>query len=277
MTTTVGILHPGAMGSELAACCNAEHRLWVVAGRSAATVQRADEAGLEAVRTVDEICGRADLVVSICPPAAAAAVAREVAEAGFDGIYLDANAISPDHSRSIGRLFERFVDGSVVGPPPTVPGAARLYVSGPSELTELIERLWAGSNLEVRSVGPQLGAASALKMAYAGWTKGSSALLLAVAALAEVEGVTEALRAEWDLSQPELAARLDAGATRGAPKAWRFGAEMEEIASTLADAGLPAGFHVAAAEVYNRLASFKDREPTAAEVLDQLSGQAMDW
>ncbi len=98
-------------------------------------------------------------------------------------------------------------------------------------------------------------------MAYAAWTKGTSALVLAIRALAASEGVADALAAEWAISQPDLAARSERAAGGAAPKAWRWAGEMREIAATFAESGLPAGFHGAAAEVYDRLESFKDADP----------------
>lgn len=270
--STIGFLHPGAMGSELANCCLANRRIWVDAGRSRATVDRAGAAGLEAVPSLGELAQLADVVVAICPPAAAAEVARDVVAAGFTGIYLDANAIAPERSCSIGELFERYVDGSLIGPPPTSPGATRLYLSGPAELTDAVAELWQGTNVDARSIGTEPGEASALKMAYAGWTKGSAALLLAVASLAQSESVMDALRTEWELSQRGLTARLKASAVATAPKAWRFAGEMQEIAATFAAAGLPDGFHLGAADLYERLAEFKNANPTEEDVLSRLLG-----
>lgn len=261
------------MGSALGNTCRAVDRLWVSEGRSPATAGRATAAGLRPVSSLDELSDGADVIVSICPPAAAVEVAQQVLATGFDGIYVDANAISPERSRSIGELFDRYVDGSVVGPPPTSPGTTRLYLSGPTELTDSVAELWAGSNTEARSVGTAPGAASALKMAYAGWTKGSAALLLAVAALAEAEGVGGALRGEWGLSQPDLAQRLDRSAVGAAPKAWRFVGEMDEIAQSMSTVGLPDGFHHGAAELYGLLANFKDHEPTLDDVVERLAAE----
>jgi hypothetical protein len=98
-------------------------------------------------------------------------------------------------------------------------------------------------------------------MAYASYTKGSAALLLAIRALALREGIDEALLGEWSKSQPGLAARSKGSARGTAPKAWRFVGEMRQIADTFADAGLPDGFHRAAAEVYARLSEYKDADP----------------
>ena len=97
-----------------------------------------------------------------------------------------------------------------------------------------------------------VGSASAVKMAYASWTKGSAALLLAARALARAEGVEETLLAEWGISQPGLEERSAHAAGSAAAKGWRWIAEMEEIVATMGAAGLPEGFHQAAAEVYRR-------------------------
>ena len=128
--------------------------------------------------------------------------------------------------------------------------------------------LWVGegrSALEPRVLGGGPGTASALKMAYAAWTKGSSALLAVVAALASAEDVADDLFAEWELSQPGVTRRLAVTAAEIAPRAWRWTGEMDEIAATFAAAGLPDGFHRAAGEVYERLRAFKDTPGTTVE------------
>jgi 3-hydroxyisobutyrate dehydrogenase-like beta-hydroxyacid dehydrogenase len=167
---------------------------------------------------------------------------------GFTGIYVDANAIAPETVRAIEDLQSRLVDGGIVGPPPRQGGTTRLYLSGGE--AERIAGLFAGTNVDARVISGGPGAASALKAAYAGWTKGSAALLLAIRALARAEGVEERLLAEWRLSLPELEER-SAGAARSAhAKGWRWIGEMHEIARTMAAQGLPTGFHEAAAEIF---------------------------
>jgi 3-hydroxyisobutyrate dehydrogenase-like beta-hydroxyacid dehydrogenase len=261
MTTapTVGFLHPGAMGSTIAATATGARKLWAGDGRSSESRARAGAAELEDVGTVAAMAETADVIVSVCPPGAALDQAGAVAAAGFTGVYVDANAVSPDTARRIGTHFDRFVDGGIVGPPAVHAGTTRLYLSGP-EATAVAE-LWSGSALEVRVVDGGAGAASAVKMAFAAWTKGTSALLLAINALAEAEGVRADLVGEWQTSMPDLIARSNHTPAGVGPKAWRFGPEMEEIAATFAAAGLPSGFHEAAAETYRRLASFKTADP----------------
>ena len=238
------------MGSAVAASLRerGETVLWASAGRSAATTERAVAAGLEDARKPAELCRHCDVLFSICPPHAALDVA-ELAS-GFRGIYVDANAIAPKTARAVAAMHERFVDGGIVGPPPLQPGTTRLYLSGGE--AEDIVALFAGTTVDARAISSEPGAASALKAAYAGWTKGSAALLLAVRELARAEGIEEALLAEWQLSLPELEERL-AGAERSARrKGWRWIGEMEEISLTMAGQDLPPGFHEAAAEIFRR-------------------------
>ena len=250
--TVVGVLHPGEMGAVVAGALRGrgETVLWASAGRSAATAERAEAAGLEDAGDIAEVCRRCEILLSICPPHAALEVAR--AASAFTGIYVDANAIAPGTARAIAKLQPRLVDGGIVGPPPSRPGTTRLYLSG-GEAAE-VAALFAGTNLEARVLSGESGAASALKAAYAGWTKGSAALLLTMRELARAEGVADALLEEWRLSIPELEEDV-AGAERSARrKGWRWVGEMEEIAQSMAAHDLPTGFHKAAAEVFRRAA-----------------------
>ena len=268
--TDTGFLHPGAMGATVAAACGGRAR-WVSAGRSPATRARAEEADLVDAGTIAELVGLVDVIVSVCPPGSAEAVATEVANTGFAGIYVDANAVSPTTVHRIAARFDRFVDGGIIGPPAHTAGTTRLYLSG-READTVAER-FAGSALDARVIDGGIGAASALKMTYAAWTKGSGALLWAVRALAEAEQVTEPLLEEWDISQPGVAARSEASAAIAAPKAWRWVDEMREIASTFGAAGLPDGFHLAAADVFEAVAGFKD---TGDVAMDQIVDRLLD-
>ena len=270
-STNVGLLHPGAMGVTVGATCRADV-LWCADGRSAATVDRAEAAGLRAVPSLREVVDRSDVIVSVCPPDRAVGVARSVAECGFGGVFVDANAVAPSTAREIGGMFERFVDGGIVGPPVERVGTTRLYLSGDdrSDVSGVAD-LWSGGSLDARVIDGGVGAASAVKMAYATWTKVSGALLLDVRALARVEGVEEELLAEWAISQPGTAERSAATASGVAPKAWRFIGEMEQVTTAFRDAGLPAGFAEGANEVYDRLAGFKDDpDVDLDEVLERL-------
>jgi 3-hydroxyisobutyrate dehydrogenase-like beta-hydroxyacid dehydrogenase len=272
----VGLLHPGEMGSAVGATLVASGArvLWASAGRGAQSRERAQGLGLEDAGTVAAIARQAGTIVSVAPPHAAMDVAREVAGLGFTGIFVDANAIATETTRAIGRLIERaggrFVDGGIIGPANRKPGAGRIYLSG-GEAVAVKGLLDKGPVMPIVLDGP-VGAASALKIAYGGWNKASQALLMAIRAFAQSEGVDEALLAEWAQSQPELPARSQRAVNDNARKAWRFVGEMEEDARALAAAGLPAGFHEAAADIYQRLAAYKDTAspPSVADALAEL-------
>jgi 3-hydroxyisobutyrate dehydrogenase-like beta-hydroxyacid dehydrogenase len=275
-TTLIGVLHPGEMGAAVGACLTRRGLgvLWASAGRSPATAARAAAAGLRDVGTTSEMARQAGVILSICPPHSALDVASSAA--GFRGIYVDANAVSPATAHEIARITEAggasCVDAGIVGAPPRSPGDTRLYLSGPR--APEVSGLFAGTALDAQVIGDGIGQASALKMAYAAWTKGTAALILAVRALARAEGVEQALLAEWQQSQPALAGRSHTAARSAAEKGWRWVAEMQEIAATMAAAGLPDGFHQAAAAVYSRVPHATTPAPpdehTLSTVIDAL-------
>jgi 3-hydroxyisobutyrate dehydrogenase-like beta-hydroxyacid dehydrogenase len=253
--TAVGLLHPGEMGAAVGAVLRERGVtvLWASTGRSPATAARAERAELQDTGEVAELCRRSEILLSVCPPHAAVEVARGAA--GFTGLYVDANAISPGSARTIASLQTRFVDGGVVGPPPERAGTTRLYLAGGE--AERIAELFAGTKLDARVISGEPGSASALKAAYAGWTKGSGALLLTVRELARAEGVEDELLEEWRLSLPKLEERSASAARSASRKGWRWVGEMEEIARSMAAHDLPTGFHEAAAEVFRRAAEKK--------------------
>ena len=260
--TTIGLLHPGEMGVSVgrAARAGGARVLWASEGRGTDTWARAATAELEDAGTLHALVSASDVILSVCPPHAARDVATSVAGAGFRGLYVDANAVAPETSRDIARLVEAagatYVDGGLIGPPADKPGTTRLYLSGPQAARAAA--LFVKSNLEPIVLPGDLTAASAIKMAYGGWNKGQQALLLSIVALAMSAGVGEALMAEWARSQPDLPKRAENAARGSSRKAWRWIAEMEENAATLGAAGLPEGFHAAAADIYRRLAVYKD-------------------
>ncbi len=255
---TIGLFHPGEMGAAVGRCLRERGHtvLWASEGRGVATATRAADAGLTDAGTAAKITSRADVIISVCPPHAALDTARRVAGSGFGGLYVDANAISPATAREVAGIVEgdgaAYVDGGIIGTPPVAPGFIRLYLSGAR--AEEVRALFDGTAVAARVVGGEVGAASAVKMAYASWTKGSAALLLAARALAQAEGVENTLLAEWRLSQPGLEERAVRAAAAAAAKGWRWIAEMEEIAASMAADDLPEGFHQAAADIYRRSA-----------------------
>jgi hypothetical protein len=229
----VGLVHPGEMGAAIGAAVREHDVIWASEGRSDAT--RARAAGFRDVGSLAALLAEADVLLSVCPPHAALGVAR--AASGFDGIYVDANAISPEHAQEIAALHPRFVDGGIIGGPPR----PRVYLTG--DEADVVAGLL---DLETRIV-PN---ASALKMTYAAWSKGTAALLLAIRDVAAAYDTLDELEAEWRHSVPELLERLPQAERSAAAKGWRWIGEMEEIADTFAAAGQPEGFHRAAAEVY---------------------------
>jgi len=269
--TVVGLLHPGVMGAALGAeLRSAGHEvLWAADGRTDSTARRAAEADLRDAGTVAELARRSAVVLSVCPPHAARDVAAQVA--GNASLYVDANAVSPATAREIAATVAgaggRAIDGGIVGPPPGADRAASLLLSGTG--AEEVAALFDGTRVRARVLGTDIGAASAAKMAYAAWTKGSAALLLAVRALARAEGIEDALLGEWAISHPDLPQTSERAARGAAGKSWRWVGEMEEIAATFRDAGLPGGFHEAAAAVYERLAGEPGTDLDA--VLDALT------
>lgn len=276
---TIALLHPGNMGVTIgaAAAAGSARVVWASDGRGQATRKRAQAAGLIDVETLAAAVGTSEVLLSVCPPDAALDVARAVAALKFSGIYVDANAVSRSTAEEIGAIVSKagagFVDGGIIGSPVKQAGTTRLYLSGTD--APKIAELFAGSLLDARSIGGEPGAASALKVAYAAWTKCTDALILTIRAFAAHEGVDHALLEEWSISQPALEKKCIRAAAVAVPKMWRYVGEMKEIAEAFAAAGLTTGFHDAAAEVSDRLARFKDQTdpgPTVAAAVDALRG-----
>jgi 3-hydroxyisobutyrate dehydrogenase-like beta-hydroxyacid dehydrogenase len=262
----IGILYPGEMGISIAASAlNAGHAVyWASEGRSSDTHNRAAKFALRDTLTVANLCAECAILVSVCPPHAAATVANHVLAAGFTGLYLDANAISPQRVTHIGQAMTEagiaFVDGGIIGGPAWEPGRTWLYLSGP-QAAEIAACFSAGP-LATHVLGATIGTASALKMCYAAYTKGTTALLCAILATAERLRVREALEQQWAHEDAAFAEQVSKRVRGVTAKAWRFAGEMEEIAMTFRDAGMPGDFHAAAATIYHRLAHFKDTETT---------------
>ncbi|MGW7821883.1 DUF1932 domain-containing protein [Streptomyces puniciscabiei] len=275
---TVGILHPGSMGAAVAACAaaNAAVVLWCTDGRSAASTTRAEKAGLTPVATLPELLERSDIIISLCPPAAAEELARDVAEHGFTGVYVEANAINPERAQRTIALLEpdaTVVDGGVVGSPPVRGKTPTLYLSGPAFATERIEALFAGTAVRTSVLGTEVGKASALKLSYASFQKTSRVLVALAVGMAREYGVDQELievasrRTDSYLSEPQYVAKT-------AARAWRWGPELEEAADALAAAGLPPEMLRAAASTLARWHDVKDdSELTLTDALNRLAQQ----
>ena len=257
---TIGILHPGEMGVAVGATLdNSGHDVfWTSEGRSAETHRRAAAAGLKDAGTVATLCRKCDAIVGVCPPEFAEAMAHQIGDYGFGGLYIDANAVSPEKVLRIGRMIEaggaRFVDACIIGLPPSTRGETWMYLSGP--YAQEAAACFTAGPLEGEVLDGEIGKASALKMVFAAHTKGLAALRAAVLATAEELGVLRELERQWSRSGPPFA-QVVGSLQHAAPKAWRFVAEMQEIAATFEGAGIPGGFHRAAGEIFTRLGGFK--------------------
>ncbi len=248
----IGLLFPGEMGAAVGAAANGEV-LWASEGRSGATAARA--AGFEDVGTVAELVSRSDVVLSICPPRLAEAVAQEVAGLGFDGLYIDANAISPARAERIAALFDRAVDGSI-----TANTGLHLFLSGEPDQVELVSGLF-GEPVVPTPLPGGVGAASALKMAFAGWNKIGAILEAQAHAVALAYGLGDALAAEG-VSRDRIG--------RTAARAWRWSAEMHEIGDTHAALGLDDGIARGAA---SSLECWTGHRDDAHVPVDELLGE----
>jgi 3-hydroxyisobutyrate dehydrogenase-like beta-hydroxyacid dehydrogenase len=208
----------------------------------------------------------------VCPPDAAEDVANQVLTSGYQGVYVDANAIAPQRAIHMARRMEasgiEFVDGSIIGGPAWEPNRTWLYLSGKN--AEYVVDFFAAGPFEIGLIGEEIGKASALKMCFAAYTKGSTALLCGILAAADSLGVRDELETQWSRGGSNFAEQTQNRVQRVTTKAWRFEGEMKEIAATLAGTGIPGGFHIAAAEIYRRMAPFKD-EPDIPELEDVLN------
>ena len=160
----LGVLNPGAMGVSVGAALvsNGHEVFWLAEGRSPATRERAEQHGLIAVSTMTELVDSVAGIVSVCPPHGALELAEQVMAAGFEGIYLDGNAVSPETARNIHALVgETFVDGGIVGPPALRAGTTRLYLSG--QRAAEAQEWFTGSNLVTTVVS------SKMPMQYTSW------------------------------------------------------------------------------------------------------------
>ena len=284
---SVGIVSPGAMGSALGARLveGGASASASVGGRSARTQSLAARNGIGLVAFLDELVEGCDVLLSVVPPAAALDVARQIAEAarrtGATPLVADLNAVAPATVGAAAAMLAdaglTLVDGSISGPPPLAPGTTRLYLSG-ERAPEVAALPFAG--VELRLVGAEIGLASAVKMCTASVYKGRVALLAQALRTAHAHGVVEHVLD--DLAGTGLADRQRTGETlaRASSQAWRYVAEMEEIAATQGAAGLQPALFTALAEVW---AGIAERAVTDApedvppgidldEVLSRLAG-----
>lgn len=269
MKPIVAVIAPGMMGSVVANRLT-DHGLEVrtlLADRSPATLARAKAAGM--VDATDAGIAACDIILSILPPGEALGLAERLVPAMRAAtkkpVYVDCNALAPATVLSIARVVEEtgatFVDGGIIGPPPEPDSKnTRIYLSGEAaSLAAVLEQY--GLSMPVQP-GP-IGAASAMKMSYAGITKGFTALGAAMMLASTRAGTADALIAEMTVSQPLLLGWLTRQMPRMPSKAYRWVAEMEEIAEFVGEDPAGQQFYLAAARLYERIAA--DLEGAQAE------------
>ncbi|MER5353412.1 DUF1932 domain-containing protein [Kitasatospora sp. NPDC002551] len=276
----LAVLHPGSMGAAVAACAvsTGVEVVWCPSGRSAATVRRAEQAGLGPVAKLDELLERAEVVLSLCPPAAAEDVARDVAERGFAGVFVEGNAISPARAQRIadlvGRSAQAVVDGAVVGSPPTGGKRTKLFLSGPSAATTRVAALFAGTAVSTPVLGEEIGQASALKVSYTAYQKASRVLAALAYGVAQHHGVDQALLEVAGGRQGSYLAETGYIA-KTAARAWRWAPELEEAADTLRAAGLPDEVMRAVSNTLRHWTDAKDDQGISVEdALEMLRGSS---
>jgi 3-hydroxyisobutyrate dehydrogenase-like beta-hydroxyacid dehydrogenase len=278
---TVGLVSPGAMGSALAATLvrGGARVVATLDGRSERSARLAATAPIELLPDLAAVVREAAIVLSVVPPEAAPMVADDVARAaraqGTSPLLADLNAVSPATVRAIAAAGLDVVDGSISGPPPAKGRTTRVYLSGP-RAAEIAELPFKGVDLVV--VGPEVGAASAVKMSTASVYKGTSMLLLQALRTAHENGVLEHVLADLRAGAPHLVSNIERRIAVAASKSARYAGEMREIAETQGAAGLTPSVFEGIAEVYAQVATTplaranpEDVEdPTLTEVLDEL-------
>ena len=275
MSLTVAIVAAGAMGSGVAKRLteNGVTVLTSLAGRSAASVKRAEAAGMRAAD--DAQLMQADLFLSIVPPgdsrALATRFAPHFAAANRKPVFVDCNAVSPPTMRGTGEVIAetgaKFVGAAIIGPPPKSDSAnTKIYVSGPAAAAVMKLN---DHGLIVRLLDGPLTAASALKMSYAGITKGFTALAAGMMLAATREGSEEALKAELAESQPAMTAWLDRQMPNMYGKAYRWVAELDEIGAFVGEEFAEHAMLTAAARFYQRIADDFDGKKDEVDVLER--------
>jgi L-threonate 2-dehydrogenase len=280
MPPIVTVIAPGMMGSAVASRLTASgvQVRTTLTGRSAATVARAKAAGM--TDATDAQLVEADFILSIVPPGQALSLAERLAPAmraaNRKPIYVDCNAVSPDTVRRIDRVVREagatFVDGGIIGPPPESDSSrTRIYLSGPdAEKVALLRQFGLSTPVQP---GP-VGAASAMKMSYAGITKGFTALGATMMLAATRAGTADALVAEMKVSQPMLLKWLTSQMPKMHSKAYRWVAEMEEIADFVGAGETGDGFYQSAARLYERIATDFEGPNAETSALDAFCEKA---
>jgi 3-hydroxyisobutyrate dehydrogenase-like beta-hydroxyacid dehydrogenase len=272
MGVVVAIVAQGMMGAGIGTrlCENGVEVRTLLKGRSAESAARAKKAGMIPARDEKELLDEADYFLSILPPGEALALAQRLAPALFaleeEPLYLDCNAVSPQTAARIAAVIvptgARFVDAGIIGgPPQRDTRGPTIYLSGEHAGEALPLRDFG---LDLRAIEGGVGAASGLKMSYAGITKGTTAIAAAMLLGAARFGSEKALLAELEASQPQLLARFRAAIPSMYDKAYRWVAEMEEISTFLEESPPSRALYAAIARLYEDLAAAQaEAEPSS--------------
>ena len=255
--TTVAILSPGDMGHSVGRLLR-EHGLRVVTcldGRSARTRSLSEKAGIIDVGNMGEMVAQSDLIMSITLSEVVTELCRQVADAvratGSRPLFVECNAIAPEITRQLEPIITasgaRFVDASIIGIPPRGGYQPYFYASGnhAAEFEGMRE-----FGLDVRNIGPEVGQASGIKMCYSALTKGSIALYAQLMVAAQLLGLSEHLRLEFQNSQPSAFKWIEAELPRIPPKARRWVTEVQEIQATFQHLGLTPHLFAGVADMY---------------------------
>ncbi|MCX5555403.1 DUF1932 domain-containing protein [Streptomyces sp. NBC_00038] len=267
---TVGLMHPGSMGAAFAAQLRSRGTtvLWCPTGRSESSRQRASRASMKPVATLADLVDSVDVLLSLCPPAAAEDVAAQAASHGFCGTYVEANAITPQRVRNVAECLPDavVVDGAVVGSPPVGGKSPTLYLAGPREEVGRLEDLFAGTDVQTHQLGDDIGKASALKLAYSSYQKASRVLAAVAYGLADENGVSDEL---LHIASKRTGSYLTETGyiSKTASRAWRWAPELEDAADLLDETGLPGQLMRAAAEVLHSWDEARDTTLTISEAL----------
>ena len=282
--TVIGIIAQGMMGAGVGRRLHesgAKVRT-LLSGRSQASAERAKAAGMAAAADERELLSGADFFLSVLPPGEAEPLARKLAPtlATLDRkpVYIDCNAVSPQTAMRIGEIIAptgaHFVDAGIIGGPPRPGYSPTIYASGPTASQTAVLRDWG---IDWRVIDGPIGAASGLKMSYAGITKGTTAIASAMLLGAARFGCGEALIAELTESQPEMLARMRSGIPRMYDKAYRWVAEMQEISDFLEQNPPSRDIYAAVARLYEYIAAAEaEKEPrpdNAVRTLDRVLGK----
>jgi putative dehydrogenase len=283
MSAVIGIIAQGTMGAGVGRRLreNGAEVRTLLTGRSAASAARAEQAGMIAVADERALLDGAQFFLSILPPGEAEGLARRLAPAltamPKKPVYLDCNAVSPQSAMRIGEILSptgvHYVDAGIIGGPPRPGYGPAIYASGEHVGEALPLKEWG---LDLRAIEGPIGAASGMKMSYAGITKGTTAIASAMLLGAARFGCAEALIAELSKSQPQMLAQFRAGIPRMYDKAYRWVAEMQEISDFL-EANPPSrDIYAAVARLYDYLAAADAEDPpspdNAVKTLDGVLG-----